>query len=81
VDVAVYETWTEVFACEVDSDGIWGRAERAQPKDEVVRHQDVLDEAVAGDYGHVMLEGAIEGVDDAGVGEDVFWLLGRRSGL
>jgi len=35
----------------------------------------------AEEYGHVTLEGTIEGVDDAGVGEDVFWLLGESLGL
>ena len=81
VDVAVYQAWTEIFAGEVDGGGGGGERGGAEPGGKVGGGENTGYQAAGEVDGHVVLEGPGEGVDDAGVDEDVFFLLGEGPGF
>lgn len=81
MDVAVYQAGTEKFTFEIDSDCGWGERGGAEPGGEVGWGEDAGYQAAGEVDGHVVLEGAVEGVDDAGVREDVLFLRGEGPGF
>jgi len=81
VDVAVYQSRTEILTFEIDGDCDWGEGFGAEPGGEVGGGEDASYQAAGEVDGHAVLEAAVEGVDDAGVGEDVFFLRGQGPGF